>query len=156
MGDGGEGKPHYAGHRERLRQRFRKHSLGNFQNYKALELLPFYVARQQDMKPVARRLIERFGTFQAVLEVDGIGESAVTLIQFVKQTAGRYLEQRSHLNIEPQDLTDLINACRLKMGALAYEQVRLVCLSASFTIVGEDIIAEGTIDQAAVYPRKVV
>lgn len=153
-----------AGHRERLRRRFREYSLDNFQDYEAMELLLLYVARQQDMKPVAKRLTEKFGSFSSVLDaptdelltVEGVGEGAITLIQFVKQAAARYLEQRSHINITPQDLSEMIDACRLKMGALPYEQFRLESLNASFAVVSEDVIAEGTIDQATVYPRKVV
>jgi DNA repair protein RadC len=153
-----------AGHRERLRHRFLEHGLDNFQDYEALELLLLYVARQKDMKPVAKQLIERFGSFRAVLDapieelttVEGVAEAAITLIQFVKQAAARYLEQRSYLNLTPQDLTELINACRLKMGALPHEQFRLVSLNASFAVVGEDVIAEGSIDQATIYPRKVI
>ena len=153
-----------SGHRERLRQRFRKHGLENFQDYEVLELLLLYVARQKDMKPVARRLIERFGSFQAVLDapveelqaVVGVGEAGTTLIHFVKAAAARYLAQRSELNITPENITELVDACRLKMGSLSYEQFRLVSLNSSFVMVGEDVISEGTIDQAAVYPRKVV
>ena len=153
-----------AGHRERLRRRFREHNLDNFQDYEALELLLLYVARQQDMKPVAKRLTEKFGSFSAVLDApteelmatEGVGESAVTLIQFVKQAAARYLEQRSRLSVTPQDLSEIISACRLKMGSLSHEQFRLISLNASFVIVGEDIVADGTIDQATVYPRKVI
>ena len=153
-----------TGHRERLRNRFIDHGLENFQDYEALELLLLYVARQQDMKPVAKRLLEKFGSFQAVLDapkeelakIEGVGESAITLVQFTKQAAARYLEQGSQTKITPQDLTELINACRIKMGALDHEQFRLICLNASFVIVADEIIAEGTIDQAAVYPRKVV
>jgi len=153
-----------AGHRTRLRRRFSEHGLENFQDYEALELLLLYVARQNDMKPVAKRLIERFGFFQVVLdatseellEVEGVGEAAITLIHFVKQAASRYLLQTSKVNITPKDISSLVEACRLKMGALPHEQFRLFSLNASFVIVGEDIVAEGTIDQAAVYPRKII
>lgn len=153
-----------AGHRERLRQRFRQHGLENFQDYEALELLLLYVARQKDMKPVAKRLIERFGLFQAILDaseeellaVDGVGEAGVTLIKFVKAAVTRYLEQTSQINITPQNVSELVNYCRVKMGALSDEQFRLFSLNASFIIVGEDVIAEGTVDQATVYPRKVI
>lgn len=153
-----------AGHRERLRRRFREHNLDNFQDYEALELLLLYVARQQDMKPVAKRLTEKFGSFSAFLDaptdellaVEGVGEAAATLIQYVKQATARYLEQRSRLSVTPQDISEIISACRLKMGPLFHEQFRLISLNASFHIVGEDIVAEGTIDQATVYPRKVV
>lgn len=153
-----------AGHRERLRRRFREHNLDTFQDYEALELLLLYVSRQQDMKPVAKRLTEKLGSFSAVLDaptdellaVEGVGEAAATLIQYVKQAAARYLEQRSRHSVTPQDISEIISACRLKMGSLSHEQFRLISLNASFHIVGEDIVAEGTIDQATVYPRKVV
>lgn len=153
-----------TGHRERLRCRFREHGLENFQDYEVVELLLLYVARQKDMKPVARSLIERFGFFQAILDapeeelvsVDGLGDSGVTLIKLIKAAAARYLKQSSEINITPQNIAELIEYCRLKMGALPHEQFRLMSLNASFAIVSEDVIAEGTIDQATVYPRKVV
>ena len=153
-----------AGHRERLRRRFREHSLDNFQDYEALELLLLYVTRQKDMKPVAKRLIERFGSFQAVMDappeellaVDGVGEGAVTLINYVKQAAARYLAQSSRLRVTPEDISALIDYCRLNMGSLPHEQFRLFCFNTSFVMVGEDVIAEGTIDQSTVYPRKVI
>lgn len=153
-----------AGHRERMRTRFRKHGLDNFQDYEVVELLLLYVARQKDMKPVAKELVEQYGFFQAILDapeeellaVDGLGESGVTLIKLVKAAAARYLKQSSEINITPQSITELIAYCRVKMGAMPHEQFQLFSLNANFSIVGEDVIAEGTIDQATVYPRKVV
>jgi DNA repair protein RadC len=102
--------------------------------------------------------------FQAILDapeeelltVDGLGESGVTLIKLVKAAAARYLEQTSEISITPQNITALISYCRLKLSALPHEQFHLFSLNANFSIVGEDVIAEGTIDQATVYPRKVI
>ncbi len=153
-----------SGHRERLRQRFREHGLENFQDYEALELMLLCVTRQKEMKPVAKRLIKRSGSFQAVidaspedlLEVEGVGENAVTLIHFVKQAAARYLAQSSRLKVTPEDIRAIIDYCRLRMGALPDEQFRIFGLNAGFVVVGEDVIAEGTIDQSIVYPRKVI
>ena len=153
-----------AGHRDRLRQRFSKYGLENFKDYEALELLLLYVARQKDMKPVARRLIKRFDFFQAVLDapqeelmaVEGVGEAGATLIKFVKAAAALYLEQTSQINITSQNVSELVKYCRVKMGALPDEQFRLFSLNANFVIVGEDVIADGTVDQANVYPRKVI
>lgn len=152
------------GHRGRLRHRFLEHGLENFQDYEALELLLLYVARQKDMKPVAKQLIDKFGSFQAVLDapteelnsIDGIGEAAIILIQFVKQSAARYLKQASLAKIAPNDISELINYFRIKIGSNPDEQFRLVSLNSNFTVVGEDLLAEGTIDQATVYPRKVI
>lgn len=78
---------HRVGHRERMRQRFREHGLRSFQDYEALELLLLYVARQKDMKPVAKRLIERFGSFKNVL--DASTDDLLTI------TAGSVLDRRS-------------------------------------------------------------
>lgn len=157
-------KPHYHGHRERLRKRFSQQGLEGFQDYEALELLLLHVARQQDMKPASKALIERFGSFKNVLDatseeleaVDGIGPAAVALIHFVKQAAARYLQQTSRIRFSPENPESLIQHCIVSMGAEPNEVFRVICLDTNFTIVREANIAEGTVDQAAVYPRKVV
>lgn len=158
-----KGNPN-LGHRQRLRLRFQEHNLDNFKDYEALELLLLYVARQKDMKPIAKKLIENFGSFSGVLDataedlllIDGVGESAVTLIQFVKQAAARYLAQHSRSNITPQDVNELINAYRIKLGALNHEKFFLISLNANFIILSENVISDGTIDQSTVYPRKII
>jgi DNA repair protein RadC len=158
------GKDHRLGHRERMRQRFREYGLESFQDYEALELLLLYVARQQDMKPVAKRLLERFGSFRDVLDApmeeledtEGVGPAAATLIHLVRHAATRYLQQVSQTDFSPEDPAVLIDYCRSAMGALQNEQFRLVSLDSGFRLLGEDTIADGTIDQATVYPRKVV
>ncbi|MBC7190383.1 hypothetical protein H5U35_09340, partial [Candidatus Aerophobetes bacterium] len=63
-------KPHYLGHRERLRQRFKKTGGEGFQDYELLELLLTYSIPQKDVKPLAKRLIQRFGSLPDVLEAD--------------------------------------------------------------------------------------
>ena len=157
-------KEHYHGHRTRVRKRFLDQSLEGFQDYEALELLLLFVARQQDMKSVAKALVERFGSFKEVLDasqdelraVNGIGPAAVTLIHFVKQAAARYLEQtsRSRFSLESPDA--LVHHCILSMGAEPNERFRAIFLDDNFAIIGERDIAEGTLNQATVYPRKVI
>lgn len=157
--------PHYLGHRERVREKFRQFGLDVFrEDYEALELLLLFVARQKDMKPVAKALIERFGSFKNVLDapseeledVEGVGPAAVTLIHFVKQAAARYLQQTSRARFSPDSPEVLIQYCIVKMGAEPDEKFRVICLDSSFAIVGEENVAEGTVDQATVYPRKVM
>jgi DNA repair protein RadC len=100
---------HYHGHRQRLRQRFLEQGLEGFQDYEALELLLQFVARQKDMKLVAKDLIERFGSFKNVLDasveelegVEGVGPAAVTLIHLTKEAAARYLQQTSQARFSP-------------------------------------------------------
>ena len=157
-------KEHYHGHRQRLRQRFLQQGLTGFQDYEALELLLLFVARQKDTKPVAKDLITRFGSFKNVLDasaeeledVKGVGPAAVTLIHFVKQAAARYLQQTSQARFSPDSPEALIQYCILSMGAEPNEKFRLICLDSNFAIVGEKDIAEGTVNQATVYPRQVM
>ena len=157
-------KPHFHGHRQRLRQRFLQQGLEGFEDYEALELLLLYVARQQDMKPVAKALIERFGSFKNVLDasaeeleaVHGVGPAATTLIRFVKQAAARYLQQTSRERFSPESPAVLVEYCIVGMGAEPNERFRVICLDGNFAIVDEQDIAEGTVDQATVYPRKVI
>lgn len=157
-------KPNYHGHRQRLRQRFLQQGLDGFQDYEALELLLHFIARQQDMKPVAKALVQHFGSFKEALdasaeelqEVEGIGPAAITLIHFVKQAAARYLQQTSRARFSPDSPEALIQYCILSMGAARNERFRVICLDASFAIVTEQDLAEGTVDQATVYPRQVM
>jgi DNA repair protein RadC len=157
-------KKHYYGHRDRLRKRFLQQGLEGFQDYEALELLLLFVARQKDMKPVAKELVARFGSFKNVLDapyeeledVDGVGPTAVTLIHFVKQAAARYLQQTSQSRFSLDSPEALIQYCILSMGAEPNEKFRVICLDSNFAIVGENDVAEGTVDQATVYPRKVM
>jgi DNA repair protein RadC len=110
-----------ACHRERLRLRFNVHGLENLKDYEALELLLLYVACQKDMKPLAKRLIEHFGSFQTVLDasqeelmaIEGVGESGATLIKFINEATARYLKQTSQIKITPQNVSELVNYCRL-------------------------------------------
>ncbi|MEA3374579.1 MAG: DNA repair protein RadC [Chloroflexota bacterium] len=155
---------HYHGHRNRLRKRFLEQGLDGFQDYEALELLLLFVARQKDMKPVAKALVERFGSFKEALDasqedledVKGIGPAAVTLIHFVKQAAARYLQQTSRTRLSVEGADTLVQHCILSMGAQPNEKFRVVCLDDNFAILDERDISEGTVNQATVYPRKVI
>jgi hypothetical protein len=83
-------RPSPAGHRERLRQRFAASaaSLGDEQK---LELLLTFGIPRRDVAPIASELLRRFGTIarvlaareQELLEVDGIGDHAATLLRLV-------------------------------------------------------------------------
>lgn len=156
---------HYLGHRERVREKFRQFGLDVFrEDYEVLELLLMFVKRQGDVKPLAKELITRFGSFKEVLDapedellaVKGLGPVGVAMIRFVKEAAARYLQQTSRARFSPNSPETLIQYCIVRMGAEPDEKFRVICLDSSFAIVGEENVAEGTVDQATVYPRKVM
>ena len=153
-----------TGHRARIRKKFLDYGLDVFQDYEALELLLDFVARQRDMKPIAKALIDQFGSFQKVLDatnedllaINGVGESALVLIRFVKDAGARYLIQASQVESTNENNKDLTQYCRLRMGHLQDEEFHMFSFNTQFQLIKEDILSEGTVDQAVVYPRKVV
>ena len=95
-------KPHYLGHRERLRERFQKGGAEGFHDYELLELLLTYAIPKKDLKPLAKSLLSRFGSLTGVLDatqkeldaVKGIGPFSATLIQLVKELYGASLAEK--------------------------------------------------------------
>jgi DNA repair protein RadC len=91
--------PHYYGHRDRLRQRFLQAGSDALHDYEMLELILFRAIPRRDVKPLAKELIERFGSFAEAIaapierlkEVEGLGEAAITDLKIVQATANRLL-----------------------------------------------------------------
>src|SRR5690606_12922634 len=96
-GMNGDNAPHYHGHRDRLRARFSEVGGDALPDYELLELVLFRSIPRRDVKPIAKELLKRFGTFAEVLaappgrlmEVDGIGENVVTDLKIVEASARR-------------------------------------------------------------------
>ena len=92
-----EAPPHYHGHRERLRGRFRESGAEALADYEMLELLLFRAMPRRDVKPLAKALLARFGSFAEVIsappkrlaEVEGLGEAAITELKVVQAAAHR-------------------------------------------------------------------
>src|SRR6266581_760979 len=90
-------KPHYHGHRERLRERFRSGGANAVPDYELLELVLFRAKPRGDMKPLAKALIEKFGSFAEVMhapearlaEVDGVGTEIITEVKLIAASASR-------------------------------------------------------------------
>ena len=88
--------PHYHGHRERLRERFRDAGADALSDYELLEMVLFRALPRRDVKPLAKSLIEKFGSFAEVihaptprlLEISGLGESAITEVKLIAAAAG--------------------------------------------------------------------
>jgi DNA repair protein RadC len=156
--------PHYYGHRERLRKRFLEGGLANLRDYEILELLLTYAIPQRDVKPLAKSLINHFGSFSRVLdaspaslqEVAGLGEYTGALINLVKGCIEFYLKEEALKRRKIPSLETLVDYCRTSMGALKDEQFRVIFLNSQNEIMSEEILQEGTVNQTVVYPRKVL
>ena len=153
----------YKEHRERLRKRFRDESLENFSEVHALELLLFYAIPQKDTKPLARELLNRFGSFSNVLEapyeelitVDGVGPNVATYLMLLNET-GRYQRVR---NLDKIRILDNINACGEYLLEFFHgrrnETIYLLCMDAKKKVRGCMLVAEGSVNAISLSVRKI-
>jgi DNA repair protein RadC len=156
--------PSYKQHRKRIKERFRNQGLEPFSDYEALELMLTYAIAQKDLKPLAKALIKNFGTFQKVLEapieeltqINGMGEHAALLIKLFRSCSQYYLRQKIGKRDIISSPADLVNYCTSAMAHLHDEQFRIVYLNAKNEVLEDEMVQEGTIDQTAVYPRKII
>jgi len=167
-------KPHYFGHRNRLRERLKKAGLASFQDYEAVELLLTLAIPRKDVKIPAKEAIKRFGSFRGVLDapfeelkkIPGIGEVAPFAIRFIREAATLYLQPRSQADLtlkrtEPETISledpkILFNYCMAALGANTDEVFKVIYLDSRFKVIDHETLTEGTIDRATVYPRKVM
>ena len=157
-------KPHYYGHRQRLRERFIKSGLESFPDYEAVELLLTLAIPYKDVKPPAKLAIKRFGSLRGVLDapleelrkIPGIGEVAPVALRVIREAANRYLQQKSQETFSLANQEVLFDYCRSALGALPNEVFKVVYLDSGYRILSDETLEEGTIDRAAVYPRRVM
>jgi DNA repair protein RadC len=156
--------PHYHGHRERLRERFRDAGPDALSDYELLEMVLFRALPRRDVKPLAKSLINMFGSFaeavnapQARLrEVVGLGEAAITEIKLIAAAASRItrgpLKQRTLLS----SWSSVIDYCRTTMAFAEKEQFRILFLDKRNQLIADELQQVGTVDHTPVYPREVV
>ncbi|MGB9628048.1 MAG: RadC family protein [Thermodesulfobacteriota bacterium] len=157
-------KPHYLGHRKRLRERFRKGGPQGFHDYELLELLLTYGIPRRDVKPIAKKLIKQFGSLSGVLdatpkeleEVSGVGPISATLIKMVKEICSAYLEERMKDRDVLSSPQAVVNFVRMKLSGLPYEVFMVIYLNTKNEVLHYEIIQEGTVDRAVVFPRRII
>ena len=159
-------RAHYHGHRQRLRERFLKSGLAGFAEHEVVELLLTLAIPRRDVKEPAKALLARFDNLRGVMDaprselqsVAGVGEVAATALRVIRAAATRYLQQASEDDAEvlsdPRRLSDF---WRMRIGALKHEVFAVAYLDSAYRLLrdGVETLQEGTIDRAAVYPRRV-
>ncbi len=157
-------KPDQVGHRERLRDRFMKGGADALADYELLELILFQSRPRGDVKPLAKSLIKRFGSFAEVIsaaperltEINGVGSSTVVALKSI-QAAALKLSQAQVLN-KPTlaSWSALMDYCRASMAYHTTEQFRILFLDRKNVLIADEIQQTGTVDHTPVYPREVV
>jgi DNA repair protein RadC len=165
-GDGGlaEAAPHYHGHRERLRGRFRDAGADALSDYELLELLLFRALPRRDVKPLAKSLLAKFGSFAEVIaapaarlaEVKGLGAAGITELKVVQAAASRLLRGAVKKRPVLSSWSTVLDYCRTAQGFADREQFRVLFLDKRNQLIADELQQVGTVDHTPVYPREVV
>ncbi|WP_410217185.1 RadC family protein [Paracoccus sp. (in: a-proteobacteria)] len=153
-----------ADHRGRLRDRFLQGGATAMPDYELLELVLFRAIPRQDVKPLARRLIETFGDFNRVLTaapsrlqaVDGVGPAVVTELKIVEAAAQRMARARVLHRPVLTGWQALLDYCHTAMAHREIEQFRILYLDRKNVLIADEEQARGTVDHVPVYPREII
>jgi DNA repair protein RadC len=156
--------PDQEGHRERLRKKYRTSGMDAFHDYEALELLLSYAVPRGDVKPTAKALLKTFGSIKGVIDADmadlekvrGVGPASAVAIKLLKDLCALYLKQQAMEKPQITCTSELVNYCKASLGGAKDEQFRVIFLDAQNRIIDVETIQEGIVNQAVVYPRKVL
>jgi DNA repair protein RadC len=157
-------KFHYLEHRKRLKNRYLVSGAGALQEYEVLELLLFFAIPRKDLKPLAKRLIEKFGSLKGVLDAEpreieaipGAGRQSAVLIRLTKDLGALYLREEAMSSPQISSTKALLDYCMIAMGGLKDERFDVIHLDAQNRIIKTEVIQEGIVNQAVVYPRKIL
>lgn len=161
---GNDPPPHFLGHRERLKERFRETGGDSLADYELLEMLLFRAIRRGDTKPLAKQLIARFGSFAEVLsahpsrlmEVNGVGEAVATEIKLVHAAAMRLMRGQVLNRPLLGSWSAILEYVRAAMAFSDNEQFRILFLDKKNQLIADEVQQEGTVDHTPVYPREVM
>jgi len=157
-------KPHYLGHRQRLRERFLATGGDGMPDYELLELLLAQAIPRRDVKPLAKALLDRFGDFAGVIAatpdqlgaVSGMGDASIAALKVAQASAVRLLRQRVMQRNVIDSWDRLVEYCTAAMAHEAVEQLRLLFLDRKNTLIADEKQQQGTIDHTPLYTREVV
>lgn len=153
-----------AGHRQRLRERFRKGGPDAVPDYELLEMVLFRAIQRGDTKPLAKRLIARFGSFSAVVqaselrlrEVAGVGERVIDELKLIRAAAVRLM--RTELTERPvlSSWPELVGYLTAAQASAEVEQFRVLHLDKKNRLIADEVMQTGTVDHTPVYIREIV
>ena len=153
-----------SGHRQRLKDRFVAGGPEALPDYELLELVLFSAIPRRDTKPMAKRLLQRFGSFAEVInapverlkEVQGVGDAAVMQLKLVRASALRLMQKGILQRPVLTSWNAVLDYCRAAMGYEAREQFRILFLDKKNHLIADELQQQGTVDHTPVYVREVL
>lgn len=157
-------KPHYFGHRQRLKDRFMRDAGASLPDYEMLELVLFLAKPRAEVKPLAKALITRFGSFADVISADakelvavkGIGENTAVALKTIQAAAIRLAREQVMNQPVISSWQKLLDYCRASLAFAKTEEFRVLFLDRKNVLIADEMQQTGTVDHTPVYPREVV
>lgn len=156
-------EPHYHGHRERLKERFRKAGGEGLAEYELLELLLMQALPRKDVKPLAKDLLAKYGSMADILSASiqelsaekGLGEGSATSLKLAYAVAISFRKDGLKKNPSIENRLGLLDYLYTKMSALKHEEFHVIYLDSKNNILADEMLFKGTVNSSAVYPREV-
>lgn len=153
-----------AGHRERLRARFLKGGPDGLHDYELLELVLFRAIPRRDVKPLAKILLHKFGSFSETIaapdarlrEVEGVGEAVVAEFRIIQAAAALFAREAMRQKLELGGFAQVLDYCRTQMAFRETEEFRILFLDKKNGLIADEVQGRGTVDHTPVYPREVI
>lgn len=157
-------KPHYSGHRDRLRARFLNGGPKALADYELLELILFMAIPQRDVKPLAKDLLLRFGSFaelfaappEEIMKTKGVSETTATALKAIQAAAFAFLRQDIMKRPVLNSWARLLEYCQATLAHETREHFRLLFLNRKNELIADEIQQIGTVDHTPAYPREVI
>jgi len=157
-------EPSYIGHRQRIKDKYKKSGLSGWLDYEVLELVLSYTIARKDTKPIAKELITRFKTINGVLDVDrkelksvpGISEHAALFFSLLKDVAILYLETGLHNKDLLSSSEAVFDYLKASLKGSTDEEFKTLFLNNRNQLIAIETLQTGTVNKSVVYPRKLV
>lgn len=162
---GSEKQPSYLrDHRKRLRERFLNGGARAMPDYELLEMLLFRAIPRQDVKPLARRLIDEFGDLASVVSanpqrlrrITGVGDTIVVELKLAEACAQRMARARVMQRPVISSWDALLDYCHTAMSHRETEEFRVLFLDRKNVLIADEAQGSGTVDHVPVYPREIM
>lgn len=156
-------KPHWHGHRERLRGKLLTRGAGALDDYEVLEVLLMAFIPRRDVKPIAKALQARFGSLSGILaapaaelvQVDGIGETVAAYLKAMAELGARAAREEIKGKTAISSWSALMDYVRTSLQHEKREQFRVLFLDRKNQLIADELMGHGTVDHAPVYPREI-
>ncbi|MEA3358990.1 MAG: DNA repair protein RadC [Thermodesulfobacteriota bacterium] len=157
-------KPGNIGHRQRIKDKYKKSGIDGWLDYEVLELILTYAIARKDTKPIAKELLARFKTINEILDADskelksisGISEHTTLFLKLLKDIAVLYLENGLHNKDLLSSSEVVFNYLRASLKGCVDEEFRSLFLNSRNQLIAGETLQTGTVNRSVVYPRKIV